>query len=109
MARPQLVEHVGVVYRDVADDHVRLQDELEHVLVNGSRIHHSDRRTANQFALLQGWRDQRCVDLVEVNLPALGVRLLPEALNHKTVHGASPQLALSITRPVRTTPRTSWR
>lgn len=67
MAHTQLVKHVGVVHRDVADDDIGLQDQREHVGADVAGIHHLRRGATCEAAALQRGGDQSPLHELEVD------------------------------------------
>lgn len=68
MTYAELVEHGGVVNRDIADHHISLDDEAEHVGADLACIHDFPGGGAFQPALLQCGVDQTLLHLLEVDL-----------------------------------------
>ena len=91
MADAELVEHVGVVHRDVADDEVGLEDQREHVGADVAGVFHLGRGAAGQAAARQRRVDQVGVHAVEVNGSALRIGLGTEAADDEdTLHVELP-------------------
>src|SRR5262249_8358987 len=83
MPDPQLVEDVGVMDRDVANDEIGLEDQAEHVLANVAGINDLAGRAAAEAGRFDGPGDQLAMNTFEVDLSAGRVLLGAEGTDNE--------------------------
>ena len=108
VADAQLVEHVGVVQRDVADHQVGLDDQREHVLADVAGVDDLAGGAAVEAVGGQRRREQFVVDALEVDATILAVALLAERSDDECPGHRLPRAPTGhgVSRPVRTSHRT---
>src|SRR6187455_1085599 len=87
----KLIENVGVVYGDIADHQIGLDNEGEHVLADIARVDDLAGCSSAEPGVLERGSNQALVDLLEVNRSAGSVCLLAEGTDNKSpLHLCSP-------------------